>query len=91
MTTNRKLTAFLHKVQAKKGGAGAARSHLLKIVMPAISGDRGDALAAAAERGDEATFQKHWDAATQQILNTIRGAGGEQQEATASAKKRTRK
>jgi hypothetical protein len=77
-------------VLAKKSGAGAARSRLLKLVMPAISGKRGEAMAAAAERGDEVAFQKLWGAATQDIILAMRGATGGKQEATATAKKRTR-
>ena len=84
-----KLLQFCQQVQAKKSADGQARSQLLKIVMPAISGDRGKGLAAAVARGDEATFQKLWEGATADILSAIRGAEGG--EATASAKKRTRK
>ena len=70
----------------KKGvGAGASRSALLKLVMPHISGDHGDALARAAENGDEEAFVKLWTRTTENVLNAVKDTGSKDKKKTTAS------
>ena len=72
---NNRLEAKLNKhlvTARKKEGKGAERSQLLKVIMPQISGKRGERLASALAAKDMNTFEKLWGAASRDIVEAAR-------------------
>ena len=56
-----------------KSPEAAARSELLRAIMPKISGDRGQKLATAFVNGDRETVKSMLDAVTNEIVDSLSG------------------
>lgn len=74
MTGNIQSKLDKHLLLARKGGSdkGASRSHLLKVIMPHLSGKRGDSLAQALESNNVGEFEKLWASVTSDVLGAVR-------------------
>jgi hypothetical protein len=66
----RKITIKRRRKTKKRGDP--LRSSLLKTIMPSISGDKGDALASALNKGDFKKFGDLWVEASKEILKTAK-------------------
>lgn len=66
------LMMSISRRKKKKSKAANDRSLMLKTVMPLLSGDRGESLAAALKALDDSTVEKVMNQITQTMVNKIK-------------------
>lgn len=71
MNTLDKLTVLARGRKKKGKSAGSGRAAMLRVVMPLLSGDKGDALAAAVNGGDPDKAKALWSQAGDDLYQAV--------------------